>query len=325
MSLITHNWRLKLLSIFLVGITWGAVAYGSNPPTSQVRRVPVETGPAPTGLVPLTEPPPILVTVVGLQASINNFKTESLRASVDLAGTHKGHNLVRVRVQNTDSHVTVQYPSTIDIFLDSVVSLSRKVTVNVTGSPSSCCVADKPATANPDTVTLTGPESLLADAVASVTVDISNLAADFQTPNPVPIKVELPTRKGTSSTKITSNPPRVSVKVPIDRVKLEARLPILAPIYTGLQSGYRVVREDISPTTVLIDGDQDIVSTISAIDTESVDLSGRTSDVTLTMTLLLPTKVTLSSANPPASRFTVRFVIQAQPGVSPAPSPSATP
>jgi YbbR domain-containing protein len=314
MRYITHNWRLKLLSLFLACTTWVAVAYASNPPSSTTRSINVETGPPPAGLVPLTAPPSVNVTVYGLQHSVASFDTKNLRASVDITGAHKGHNLAHVRVDNTDSHVLVRnvQPSTVDVVLDRVISATRKVDVRFTGSPSSCCVA-KTAAVTPDMVTLTGPESLVTRAVAIVNVDVTDRAADTQAT--LPVKIEVP---GQKEPQVTSNPRQVSVTVPIERIQSQAKVPVLCCDWTGLSSGYRVVRYDISPISLVIEGNQDVLSKVTTLESEPLDLSGVTTDVIRTLVIRVPAGVTVLTKGP----FTAHLFIQPQPGVTPGQSPS---
>src|SRR5258708_23654580 len=103
-----RNWQLKVLGLFIAGTTWTVVAYAGNPPTAEsFKGIALEHGQPPSGLVLIREPAPVTVTVRGLQSSLANFHKESLHAVIDLAGAHKGSNLlpVRVRVDSPDQSV----------------------------------------------------------------------------------------------------------------------------------------------------------------------------------------------------------------------------
>ena len=99
MRWLTHNIRLKALSVFLATSTWGVVAYAGNPPDNVTVKVNLEHAPL-QDLVFLPEPPPVSVTVVGLSSSIRGFHKDSLHASVDVSTLHPGQDRLRVRVDN---------------------------------------------------------------------------------------------------------------------------------------------------------------------------------------------------------------------------------
>jgi YbbR domain-containing protein len=319
-QLITRHWRFKVLAVFLALSTWGVVAYAGNPPVSQtVKNLGVEHGPPPSGLVLLKEPDPVAVTVLGLQTSLSTFKRESLHASIDIGGAHAGHNLIKVKIDNSDRTVSVRNPepAVLDVELDQLVIVDRKVEVRTQGTPASCCQAHDFST-SPDTVKLKGPQSLLQSAVAYVNVDVGGKQAQVQETDTV--QVETPDHKPLPQ--VTASPSQVSATVPIDLTKVQRTAPLHTNFVGSLPSGFRISRIDYAPVVVEVEGDPGSVGAITEIDTDSVSLNGVTSDIVQTLGLSPPRGVTVLTKGQISIHVFIANDNRVQPSPPPAPSPS---
>src|SRR5258708_23832700 len=191
-----RNWQLKVLGLFIAGTTWTVVAYAGNPPTAEsFKGIVLEHGQPPSGLVLIKEPAPVTVTVRGLQSSLSNFHKESLHAVIDLAGAHKGSNLlpVRVRVDSPDQSVMFAAvdPDNAEVVLDQLATVQRKVDVRVHGTPNSCCLAGA-GTASPDTVTAPAKQQLLGE--------IGRAQSELQSPDQLVCPLLLEKKKDRSAT-----------------------------------------------------------------------------------------------------------------------------
>jgi len=314
-----RNWQLKLLAVFLAASTWSVVAYAGNPPGTEVfRGVTVEHGPTPAGLILLKEPAPVTITVRGLQSSLGGFRRENVHALIDMAGTRRGPNLlpVRVRVDSADHSVSFGSvdPTNVDVELDQLSTIQRKVDVRTHGTPNSCC-AVRAATSSPDTVTLKGPAKQLETAVAFVDVDVEGRGGPVQDQK-IDVQLETPAKKPLPQ--VSSQPGQVTVTVQITAVK-QIKPAGINPIPSGtLATGYRIADVQVSPSVVEVEADPGILANIQTLDTDPISIAGATSDVVANVGLRAPTGVTVLTKGP----FTVHFVIKINPVVQVTPTPS---
>ena len=321
MRRLLRNWQLKGLAVFIATTTWSVVAYAGNPPNAQAfKGVAIERGQAPKGLVLVKEPVPVMITVRGLQSSLANFRRESLHASIDMSGAKLGSNLlpVRVRVDSPDHSVAFASvePSNVDVELDQLSTVQRKVDVRAIGIPNTCCVVGA-GTSSPDTVTLSGPAKQLETAVAYVNVDVGARGTPVQGAQNVllegPGHVSLP--------QVSAQPGQVSVVVPITAVK-QTKPAGINPVATGqVAAGFQITDVQVIPVVCEIEADPGVLATIHSIDTDPISVAGATSDVVANVNLRPPTGVTLLTKG----TVTVHFVIKANPVVRSSPSPTAPP
>ena len=315
MRFLTNNLTFKLLAATLAFGTWSVVVYAGNPPqATTVSSIQVDEGPPPVGLVPLENPPTITVTIVGLANAMSSFHRDSLHASVDLSQAHAGDNLVRVRVDNADRNVSV-HDSTqyVHIKLDRLTTVTRKLDIRILGNPANCCQVGTPAS-SPDTVVLKGAATVLQSAVAFAVVDVSGSSAPVQLT--ATVQVETPDHK--PLTQVTAAPAQAIVSVPVGLTKVPREVPIHLSTTGQLPAGFTLAGISLSPTTVLVQGDRDVIGAIIEMDTDPVDLSGHTSDFIATLTLRPRTGVDLITK----TAVTVHVFIVVDPRVRPTPSPS---
>jgi YbbR domain-containing protein len=320
-SIFTHNWRFKVLAVFIALSTWSVVAYAGNPPLSQpVKDLPVEHGPPPNGLVLLSDPSPVTVTISGLQSSLANFKRESLHASIDLSSAKPGHNLIRVKIDNSNRDVSVRnaQPAVLDIELDEFVTVDRKVEVRQTGTAASCCQAHDPV-ASPDTVKLSGPRSQVQSAVPYVSVSVDGKQAPVVAITTV--QVEAPDHH--QLTTVTASPSQVQATIPIDLTKLRRTVPLHTELTGSLPSGYRISRIDYSPTVVEVEGDPGTVGSVTEVDTDPIALGNVTSDIVQVLNLRTQRGVTVVTKGQVTIHVFIANDNRVQP--SPSPTPRATP
>jgi YbbR domain-containing protein len=314
---LTNNWRIKLLALFLTASTWSVVVYAADPPDSRtIAAIQVDHGPPPAGLVLLREPDPVSIQIVGLRSGLLAFKIQSLRVSVDISAAHKGENRLPLKIDLSDRDVSIRNaPTQVVVGLDQVATVSKKVAVRLTGNPASCCVAGTPS-AVPDSVSLTGPASLVQTAVVFATVDISGRQAPVQETQPV--LMETPERKALPQ--VTANPPQVAATVPITNVKQKKNLVIFAVINGQPAPGYRIAAIDV-PSDVVGEGDPDKLAGVTEVDTETIDVTGATGDIVKAVTLKPKAGISILTAGP----FTVHIHIVIDNRVPPSPSPQPSP
>jgi YbbR domain-containing protein len=321
MSLFTRNWRLKLVALFFASSTWVVVAYAGNPVvTRDINKVPVQAGPPPNNWVMVGQIPPVTVTVSGLQQSLSAFKPDSIHATVDLTGTRIGPNLVRIHVDNSDPRVQVTQvqPASVEVVLDERATVAKTVDVKYIGKQNACCSQGAYRFTGSDTVRITGPKSVVTNALPRVLVDISDARSDVT----VTADVKLINVDSRTAPLVTIDPPQVQVTVPISPQTKARSTGILVVTVGEVAPGYYIADTKSSPDVVLAVGDPVIIDGIVGIPTAPISVNGASSDVVQTVTLKPPNGVTIAGS----TQVTVHVFIKKNPavttGASPSPSPS---
>ena len=287
MSLVTHNWRLKLVALLVAATTWGVVAYAGNPVVSrEISRVPIQAGPPPNNWVMVGQLPQVTVSVTGLQQNLGTFRPDSLHAHVDLTGTKLGPNLVQVHVDNADPHVLFDQvqPAAVEVVLDERATVSKKIAVQYKGQQNACC-ARGVYRIDDDSVRISGPKSVIANANPQVLVDITDVRSDLT----VTYEVKLANIDPRAVPLITIVPAQVTVTVPITPVTKAISAGVQVVDVGEVAPGYVIYDIKVSPDIVTVVGDPVIIATINTIPTAQVSVNGATSDVVQTVALNLRT------------------------------------
>jgi YbbR domain-containing protein len=315
-----RNWRLKVVAALFAATTWGVVAYAGNPVVVRdVARIPVTATTPPNNWVMVSQLPPVTVTVSGLKQNVDAFQASNLHVFADLQSAKLGPNLVKVRVDMTDSRVAVTQvlPDSVEVLLDEKDVVTKKVVIDPKNAPNNCCVAQNlKAAANPDTVRLTGPKSVVAKAVPTVSIDLTEARTDVT--RDVDVRVDGVDPR--AAPLLTVEPKRVQVTVPVTLVKKTVSVGVRVVKIGDPAAGYEVSAVRVTPDILTAEGDPPLVANLTTIETEPVNVSGATTDVVRTVGLRPPPGVTVA-----ASTVTVRISIVQTAPPPPPPSPSPSP
>jgi YbbR domain-containing protein len=316
-SLITDDWRLKLLAVGLAVLMLGAVAFSQNPPTSGTQSVILSYAIAPN-LVLINPPRRINVTYAGLAAAIKNVTASNLSALVD-APTHAGAAVkLNVTASSSAPGVTPQNPAPIVVTVDTLVVKDLPVSVTTPRAVPGFSVTK--AIPSPNVVHFSGPASWATNLTASVTYPGTvGVTGSIDSPNQ---PVELQNSNGVLDLNVIRTEPPASLDVRDVSIHIEAAagstlstVPLVdAPYINSPAPGYHVVGITISPGTVIITGDAATLGKIQRIVLTAIDLSGKTSNYTAQVQIPYPANVTGDHAT-----ATIVYQIAAEPGVSPSP------
>jgi YbbR domain-containing protein len=317
-SLITDDWRLKLLAVGLAVLMLGAVAFSQNPPTSGTQTVGLSYAIAPD-LVLINPPGKIIVTYTGLADAIKNVTASNLTATVD-APTHAGPAVkLNVAATSTIHGVNVQDPAPIVVYVDTLLVKDLPVSVNARAAPGWSVTKAVPS---PSVVHFSGPSSWETNLTASVTFPgFVSVTGSIDSPNQT---VQLQNSNGLLDLTVIRTLPIASLDVSSVSIHIEAAagstsstVPLVdAPYLNSPAAGYHVVGITISPGTVIITGDAAALGRIQRIVLPAIDLSGKTSNYTAQVQIPYPTNV-----NGNAATATIVYQIAANPAVSPSAPP----
>ncbi|MGH7640526.1 MAG: CdaR family protein [Candidatus Dormibacteria bacterium] len=320
LRLVTRNFQLKVIAILVACGMWVGVVYASDPPAIDAYTVAVH----PAGLLHkgLVLPRPIgsvQVKVAGFLSQVHSPEVAThLTASADLSHiTQPGEYLVKLTVQKTDDNVSIwSAPKKVKVVVDSEKTVSLPVHLSVGANPPPGYDLNQARTTiSPSTVQVEGPESVLANLQAEAVVDLSQARVS----EPISSPVTLVNTDGLDN-ELTVTPNSVTVDVAISSETTQTSVGVKT-VFAGSgqpATGYEVTGLQLQPLTVTVSGPTAVLTNLTAIDTEPIDISHATASETVTATLVAPAGTTLSPG-------VVSVVITVVPIPTPSPSPSPSP
>jgi len=320
---ITRNFQLKLIAVVVACGMWVGVVYASDPPAIMSYAVHVQSsGGLRSGLVLLRPIGSVAVKVAGVSSSVRSQEVAShLSAEANLSHITKvGEYRVPLKVAKTDDNVWIwSAPTSVQVVIDHQATRSIPVHLIVSKPPPlGFTLSSAQSVITPATVKVEGPESVLANLQAEAIVNLSSIRTSLGLPDR---QVTLTNTDGLGS-ELTVTPAEVSVAVVVSSETAE-RLLSVVPTFSGSglpASGYQVTDIVYSPVTVTATGPASVLTSLTAISTQPIDLAGATSSETKTVQLVTPAGTTLSSGY-----VTVVVTIVPIPTATPTPTPTPTP
>jgi YbbR domain-containing protein len=263
----------------------------------------------------------VSVKVAGIASNVHSSEVpRHLTAEADLSKiTKPGEYEVPLTVQNSDSNVWIwSVPAKVQVVMDRETSRSVPVHLTVSAAPpAGYTVNVAKSTITPASVTVHGPESVLANVQAEVSVNLSSARTSLAF-SPT---VQLTNTAGLGA-ELTADPSVVSVTVNVSSETTQEVLPV-RPIFGGTgepSPGYTVTGIEVIPVTVTVTGPASLLTDLTSVSTEPIDLAHVTSSETVSIQLVPPTGTSLSG-------IVASVVITVAPAAtaSPTPTPSPTP
>ena len=302
MTLITNDWRLKVLALGLAVLLLGAVAFSQNPPTQKVLRdvsISYTMGP---DIIVISPPSKTNVTVTGLADALTAVNAGNVAASFDLTKAAPGPNVhVNLVIRSLLSTVTVQnqvVPYVLSIDTLATKNLAIEVRTLQRAIPGWQLTKKEALCPGPDacTVAFTGPASWETNLTAYADFPLP-VQQDSQT---VPsISVHL-LQNGVPLDLTRFTQPLIKLDPGTVQIHVEAKqgttlrqvVLIDSPPSHGPPAGYRVTNITIDPGSIVISGSADVLATITQIMLPPMDLTGATSNKTFQVVIPLRPDIT---------------------------------
>ena len=322
------NWRLKTVALLVACGMWVGVVYARNPPAFASVALPVQVTGLGPGLVVLPSAPGVqgagnvTVKVAGIRSNVHSPRVASeLGASVNLSFV-KGPGTYRAPLTVTNSDPGAielwAHPTTVTVIVDRMVTAALPVHVQVAAGqlpPTGYSWSSSKTTVSPATVSVRAPSTVITRLEALATISLANAKSSVAQSATVNMLHE-----GDLKGYITFSPQVVTVNAVISSQTSSHGASVYVVTTGQPASGYEVVGIQPSPLYVNITGASGTIASLTAIDTETVNLSGLTKTTTFQIPLVLPAGVTSSST-------TVTVVVDVAPiaVATPTPTPSPTP
>ncbi len=295
---LAKNFGALITAFVLAVIVWVSAVIASDPNEEQIlnRPVQVEVIGQASNLEIMGSVARNVTLVLSAPSSVwttLNNDPQSVRAWIDLSNLGPGTHEVPVQVQITPPLVRVisQDPQQVNLTLDTIVTQSFPINLLVRGNLPVGYQAQSPQL-NPAQVAVTGPESVVSKiSQARVTLDITNSNQTIiREESPVFLDVQ-----GQVITGLTVTPDTITITQPITLLG-GYRYVIVRPISTGqVENGYRVTNIFVTPVGVVVfSSDPSLVDNLPGyVETQSIDLGGKTDDFEMLTDLNLPSGVTV--------------------------------
>jgi YbbR domain-containing protein len=305
------NLRIKLLAIALATAFWGVVSYTQNPTQQRSVHLTVDHPALPPGLTVVGDIPQVSVTVIGTTENLRLFDQRALHLSANFSGVRVGSNRVPIHVDNADPDVSLTQPDSLTVDVDEIATAVETVVIERRNTlPPGFHEVTSATTVSPTSVQVVGPKSLLTGSQAVVVVDLDGVVAPFNQA----INVVVRDAKKQPLSKMTVNPPQVSVKMTIQADAVTLTKTAGFTIAGQPASGYRVTNATVTPVTVNVTGLSAVLAGLAQVASDPVDISNATADVVRTVRLRPPAGVDVSPTT-----VQVHVFIGKIPGTSPSP------
>lgn len=280
-----------LISIALAFVIWLYVNNLENPLDTRVfdQRIQVTIYGLDPNLQPIQDlsTEDVAITVRAPRKVWGDLTAKVFSAHIDLTGMGIGSHTVPIIVDSTNPQadiVEVQQPS-LTIQLDRVAHKELPVAIKTIGQVA-IGFESKPATVNPISVTVSGPQTQV-DLVSEIMGTVDLLDAKSQVEQSQPLKAL--NRQGRAVTGVTITPNIADIVVPIEQQRglktVAVRLELIGqPAY-----GYRLSTVKVEPSTVILQGDPQVIDAVPGfIETEPLDLTDVQSEINKQIALIPP-------------------------------------
>jgi YbbR domain-containing protein len=322
-TLITDDWRLKLLALGLGILMLGAVAFSQNPPSTKTFKVPVHYTMSPD-LVLINPPTTTTVTVNGLADVIGTMTSDSIVAVVDAASAAPGPAVkLNVTARSLVTGVTAQNPPPFAVNIDRLSIAQLQVAVDYRAAAGwEVTKAEARCPGSPCVVHFSGPAAWEVNlkAIAPFPNPIDNSSYDVLTQSVV-------LKQGNTTldaVKLTQTLPTSGLDISTVSLHVEARTGTTSRSVALVDStpshpppaGYRLTSVTIDPITVVVTGPADQLAQLQRIALPSVDLSNSRSTATFQIQIPYPAGM---NGPPGIGTAKVTYAIAANPNISPSP------
>ena len=292
------NLRTFLLAFALAVAVWVTAVTSANPDETQAYPTPVaieyigldpnliKTGKFPTQ-VELTLRAPRSVWTSLLAGEV------PIRTVVDLTGLEAGTHKVSIQVQINTRPVRIisVNPQSFNLVLESLVTVKMPIELNVTGNPAIGYRAGD-VTLDPTEVTISGPQSIVAQVKhIQAVLDISNARQGIDLTLPLNIVSD----DAAILNRLNMRPTSVHVTLPVIQQGGYRDLAVKVVTVGKLASGYRLNNVTAAPLIVTVYSANNLLieSLPGYVETQTLDLSGASSNIETKLGLNLPGGVTL--------------------------------
>ncbi len=220
----------------------------------------------------------------------------SVQATLDLSGLDAGEHQVdiQIRVLLRPYQIVLAAPETVTVVLEPSATRTLPLELTLSGIPAIGYQAGE-ATIDPTEVVISGPESIVNQAIsARVFVNLDGARENIEQSNVIQIVNE----NNAIIRGLTVIPETMDIKVPISQQGGFRDVAVKVVVTGQITAGYRLENISVFPPVVTVfSSDSELVSSLPGIlETQPLDLQDANEDITTRLALNLPENVTLVGA-----------------------------
>ena len=282
-----RNWPAKLLSLLAAIVMWFFIMRDQNPVMEVTYTIPVQVQNLNSGYIIEDAPDVVRVVLAGPRDTIMSMKSDNLRAYIDASGVKPGQNNVTINFTPPAGMNLVEVkPDTITINVDEYAEKKIPVEIVPIGKFSDD-IAMKSITIVPKEVTVSGRKQQV-NAVNKVVMKV-NVAGQTKNFSAVSTLEAWDTAGNVLDVHI--NPNQGQAQYELNLLRKEKAVPITVPTVGTVAEGYEVKSTSATPTQLTVTGREEMIDSVTEIQTEPIDVSGATKTVQGNYNLVLPNGV----------------------------------
>lgn len=282
-----HPFLLGVFSI-LLGLLFAGLSNGPALKTAELPQgVSVSAANLPAGVsANFGTQKRINVIVRAPSSTWGKLTSEDFSATVDVKGLSEGtHDLqVSLSTRLPDVQIIRSKPDHVAVSLEPVIRKTVAVVARFEGKAANDLVPGEP-TFNPDKVEVTGAKSIIEDITQAV-VQVK-LEGATQTLEQKLQAVAL-TPNGSVIEDVSFLPAEVETRVSLVKAGKQKTVGVKPRVTGQPATGYWVENIQVTPSTITITGEVDLLEKITSIDTDQISVSGLSVDTDTTATLAFP-------------------------------------
>lgn len=285
-----------LLSLVLATIIWITATQAQDPTIIKPVQVPLAI-PVPSDAALISPNSPnlnVTLTIEGRASLLENVTSRDFTTSIDLSQVAYGvETPVDIVVQQLNPNITItsRDPQRVNIHLEALVTRDISVDVDVRGEPARGHSMGE-LTVSPTNITVTGVESTVDSLdFALVTLFLNNDRETVTDTRPFIIYDKQGQVVSVRNLQLSTRD--VEVTIPINEAADFAEKLISVDLEGAPASGYRLLRVDVEPSSVLVQGSPSQLDALTQVRTEPVDITGLTESFITPVSLELPNGVML--------------------------------
>jgi YbbR domain-containing protein len=305
------NIRTLLLALVLAVAVWISAVTSEDPDEEQtLSTVPLSVIGQDPSLININDLPSTVEVTLRAPHSVWERLTaqdSSVQATLDLSGLGSGEYTVGIQLTITERpyQIVVASPTSVTVQLEPLATRTLPVELLLSGEPALGYQAGR-ETVDPKTVTISGPDSIVKEAVrAKILVSQAGARGSIDQS----LRVQVVDAKNNQLRGISVSPESIHVSIPISQRGGFRDVAVKVVVQGQQAAGYRIENVSVFPPVVtLFAADPELVDALpGVVETQPLDIQDAKADISTRLTLDLPENISIIGSK----------TVQVQVGISP--------
>jgi len=295
--IITNNFWIKLLCIFIAAGVWVYVANNESKVDDFPGTIPLEVKNKPNELVVIKDTNYVQIKIVAQRGLWKKLSADSFEAYIDLSGYKEGTHEIPVTVNSSLKGVQIVQinPPKILTRLEPRISKKVKVRTRTEGQAAQGYIPGEPEI-NPESVVISGAKSIIQKISEAIAVIHLNGESEEITNKIISVNAYDENNKPIEN--VEFDPSEVSIDLGFIKATKTKTVGIKVKTSGKVADGYWISQITTQPETVIITGSSTALAQTNYISTNYVDINNLTNNKVATTYLNLPQGVSLISGQP---------------------------